>query len=417
MEEMDRTGLLEKLATVEQNQKYVIRSNKLGLDYTAWVQDDTGSNSKCYVMTIHDIGCSHSVFTEYVSQPEMRALKQRIVWVHVDLPGQEDDAAALSIEKYPSLDDIASELINIVDHLNIPQVVIFGEGAGANIACRFAIEYPSRVHGLVLVHPTGTTAGFMEMMKDKLNNWKLIHKGMNPDAEAYLIWHRFGRDAAKKSMFANYSKDVKGYGDSQLLEANIREFSEKLYQKRTAKNLALFMDAFLNRTNLVDKLDKLTVDCLVAVGKKSSVIGTTEKFYERLRESRNNPQKMVNSPLLVADDVGDVLGEAPDVLAKSMQFFLQGIGLLSGLPMEAGLAGLGRLSRAMSMEDADRPRRSSVLATTYDNITNNNWFTTKISFINFIFQITYTRTYINIYTYINIHKHSSLYLLMFSAHQ
>ena len=36
-----------------------------------------------------------------------------------------------------------------------------------------------------------------------------------------------------------------GYGDSQLLEANIREFSEKLYQKRTAKNLALFMDAFL----------------------------------------------------------------------------------------------------------------------------------------------------------------------------
>ncbi|CAF0801370.1 unnamed protein product [Adineta ricciae] len=387
MEETDRVGLLEKLGTVQQNQKYVIRSNKLGLDYTAWVQDDTGNNSKCYVLTIHDIGCSHSVFTEFVSQPEMRALKQRIVWVHVDLPGQEDDAAALPIEKYPSLDDIASELINIVDHLNIPQAVIFGEGAGANIACRFAIEYPTRVHGLVLVHPTGTTAGFMEMMKDKLNNWKLIHKGMNPDAEAYLIWHRFGRDAAKKidrknslkssdDQNKNKTRDLlhecsltcllvvfQGYGDSQLLEANIREFSEKLYQKRTAKNLALFMDAFLNRTNLVDKLDKLTVDCLVAVGKKSSVISTTEKFYERLRDSRNNPQKMVNSPLLIADDVGDVLGEAPDVLAKSMQFFLQGIGLLSGLPMEAGLVGLGRLSRAMSMEDADRPRRSSVLST------------------------------------------------------
>lgn len=350
MDDVEHTGLLERLATIQQNQKTVIRSPKLGLDYSVWVQDDTGSNSKCYVMTIHDIGCSHSVFTEFISQPEMRALKQRIVWVHVDLPGQEDDAPALTIEKYPSLDEIASELINIVDHLNIPQAVIFGEGAGANIACRFAIEYPSRVHGLVLVHPTGTTAGFMEMMKDKLNNWKLIHKGMNPDAEAYLIWHRFGRDA------------VKGYGDSQLLEANIREFSEKLYQKRTAKNLALFMDAFLNRTNLVDKLDKLTVDCLVAVGKKSSVLHTTEKFYERLRESRNNPQKMVNSPMLVADNVGDVLGEAPDVLAKSMQFFLQGIGLLSGLPMEAGLVGLGRLSRAMSMEDADRPRRSSVLS-------------------------------------------------------
>ena len=28
--------------------------------------------------------------------------------------------------------------------------------------------------------------------------------------------------------------------------------------------------------------------------------------------------------------------------------------------MEAGLAGLGRLSRALSMEDADRPRRASL---------------------------------------------------------
>ena len=103
--------------------------------------------------------------------------------------------------KYPSLDDIGSELINVVDRLNIPQTVIFGEGAGANIACRFAIEHPSRVHGLVLVHPTGTTAGFMEMMKDKLNNWKLIHKGMNPDAEAYLIWHRFGRVGSVDRLF------------------------------------------------------------------------------------------------------------------------------------------------------------------------------------------------------------------------
>ncbi len=106
--------------------------------------------------------------------------------------------------KYPSLDDIGSELINILDHLNIPQTVIFGEGAGANIGCRFAIEHPSRVHGLVLVHPTGSTAGFMEMMKDKLNNWKLIHKGMNADAEAYLIWHRFGRVCHLMFIFTHF---------------------------------------------------------------------------------------------------------------------------------------------------------------------------------------------------------------------
>ena len=98
-----------------------------------------------------------------------------------------------SPSKYPSLDVIAYELRNVLDHFNISQVVIFGEGVGANIACRFAMEQPGRVHGLILVHPTGTEAGFIETMKDKLNNWKLIHRGMNPDIEAYLIWHRFGR--------------------------------------------------------------------------------------------------------------------------------------------------------------------------------------------------------------------------------
>lgn len=49
---------------------------------------------------------------------------------------------------------------------------------------------------------------------------------------------------------------------------------------------------------------------MVAVGKRSSVLSTTEKFYEKLRDSRVNPKQMVNSPILIADNVGDVLGEA-----------------------------------------------------------------------------------------------------------
>jgi hypothetical protein len=58
------------------------------------------------------------------------------------------------------------------------------------------------------------------------------------------------------------------------------------------------------------KFDFNRVDCLVAVGKKSSVLHTTEKFYEKLRDSRENPKQMVNSPILIADNVGDILGEA-----------------------------------------------------------------------------------------------------------
>jgi hypothetical protein len=75
---------------------------------------------------------------------------------------------------------------------------------------------------------------------------------------------------------------------------------------------------------------------------------------------KSDPQLLVNCPLLELEDIGDVMGEVPDRLAVSLQFFLQGTGLLPAMPMRTTLPGLGRLSRAFSMEEADRPRRASI---------------------------------------------------------
>lgn len=103
------------------------------------------------------------------------------------------------------------------------------------------------------------------------------------------------------------------------------------------------------------------MDVLIAVGKKASLASETKKFYRALYESRKSKLNLlVNCPLLEVEDVGDVLGECPDKLAISLQFFLQGIGLLPAMPMAKNLQDLGRLSRAFSMEEADKPRRPSV---------------------------------------------------------
>lgn len=96
------------------------------------------------------------------------------------------------------------------------------------------------------------------------------------------------------------------------------------------------------------------------MGKKASLSSGTKKFYESLYESRKQDRKtLANCALLEVEEVGDVLGETPDKLAIALQFFLQGIGLLAAMPMKKTLIGLGRLSRAFSMEDADKPRRIS----------------------------------------------------------
>lgn len=133
--------------------------------------------------------------------------------------------------KYPSLQELAQELILVLNHFNLHEVTVLGEGAGANIASRFAIQYPNRCLGVCLIHPTGATASFFQVFKEKVNHLLEPPKSnhMNTGDEAYLIWHRFGHSNQ----------------NDHLVQANIKEFQEKLYHNRNSKNLALFIDSFL----------------------------------------------------------------------------------------------------------------------------------------------------------------------------
>lgn len=97
----------------------------------------------------------------------MKGLTDRIIWLHVDLPGQEPNAPDLNINKYPSLPELAQELVIVLDHFKINQVTCLGEGFGANIAARFAMKHPNRCLGVALVHPTGSTASFFKYLKKK----------------------------------------------------------------------------------------------------------------------------------------------------------------------------------------------------------------------------------------------------------
>jgi pimeloyl-ACP methyl ester carboxylesterase len=126
-------------------------------------------------------------------------------------------------------------LVIVLDALKIQRVVCLGEGSGANIAARFAIKNPKRCSGVVLIHPTGSSASFMEQFKEKILNKfpNLInHSGLISEwHENYLIWHRYTHGTIKEN--------------EDLLKANIREFLAKLYAERNPKNLSLLVDAYL----------------------------------------------------------------------------------------------------------------------------------------------------------------------------
>lgn len=50
-----------------------------------------------------------------------------------------------------SVDDFAADVANLMDRLDLPAAVIAGHSMGASVAQRFALLYPNRVLGLVLI--------------------------------------------------------------------------------------------------------------------------------------------------------------------------------------------------------------------------------------------------------------------------
>lgn len=109
-------------------------------------------------------------FEKLINSSVMDGIRNHIVWVNVNLPGQEPDAQTLRIKKYPSLIELGQELVCVLDYLRIPRIICMGVGVGANISAYFAFKNPTRCQGLVILEPICSSAGFFESIRYKITN-------------------------------------------------------------------------------------------------------------------------------------------------------------------------------------------------------------------------------------------------------
>ncbi|CAF1105384.1 unnamed protein product [Brachionus calyciflorus] len=278
------------------------KSSKLNLDFQVHIHNETNlSNQKCFIMTIHDLGSNHMQFEKFINCPQMTGLRNRVIWLNVNLPGQGPDAETMTIKKYPSLEELGEELVCILDQLKIPQVVCMGVGVGANIISYFALKNTSRCLGLIILEPIASSAGIFEAIRKKFNSFQ-----------------------SKKSI-GNISDEIPLDHSDQCL------FTESY----NSKNMALFAQSFFQRSCILNQLGNLRIDAMIAVGKLSPLYTETKKFYKTLQDlNKKTPQRLVNSPYLEIDNCVNILKECPERLTSSLQYFLQGIGLLSAMPMQ-----------------------------------------------------------------------------------
>ncbi|KZS18686.1 Uncharacterized protein APZ42_015222 [Daphnia magna] len=334
-------------------QKKIVSTSNCGL-LTVHIQGSLQHvNSKPVFLTVHDMGSNHDEFIKFVDHPSMLDVKERSIFVHVDLPGQEDHAADLPEDfQFPDMRTIGHGLVDILDALSITYVIGLGEGAGANILARFGMDYPERSLGLILIHCTSTVAGVMEYFRDKLINWKLAHVGMNPTAEQYLVFHKFGRSLEEQ------------LEQSENKEKVITEYQHKLRSTINPKNLRRYVETFLNRTDLSEVLEsQLKTDVMLVAGSLASHLHTVRTMANHMNKTK--------STLVLIDGVGDVLMEAPEKFAHNLVLYVQGLGKLSSLSVTGSWSSRSRTtsqssdaqdleagrrrSRAMSMEEYDIP--------------------------------------------------------------
>jgi len=318
--------------------------------------DLQAAEKKAVFLTVHDIGTNHGVFRDFVEHPCMSEIKQRSVFIHLDLPGQEDNAPDLpDTYQYPTILEMGEEMLPLVlDQLNIKLVVGIGEGAGGNILVRFALKHPQRVLGLVLIHLVSAGVGMLERLKDQFFSGKRRPSECNPDQ--IIALHKLGTAAASPS--------ADGAPPTTDLISDYRARAQKI----SARNLRKYAEVYMNRKEL-PSLN--TLDLLLVCGGKSP-------YAQGVQQIHGVKTDKSKSQLLKIDGVVDCMGEAPDKLAQSLLLFVKGLGFLTSLTLpgverqrtfsggsqgsggqqgddKAKLGAIGR-RRTLSMEEYDVPR-------------------------------------------------------------
>ncbi|XP_023937842.2 uncharacterized protein ZK1073.1 isoform X3 [Bicyclus anynana] len=311
------------------NQKYVVSTDRSG-DIHVHVQGDLSMQDKrCVFITVHDLGTNHTSMVDFVNCPAMAEIKERSCFIHVDVPGHEENSPDLP-ESYPfpSLQTLGEDLITVLDFLHVRYAVGLGEGAGANVLARFGIAHPRRLLGLILVNCSGSTSSVLDAFRTRFSRWK--GTDISQSEEDFLIYHKFGHQISSDSCEA---------GERERMLA---EYRSRLRGNLNTHNIKQYVRAFIHRKDLV--LRGCQPDILLITGMLSPYSSVVEKMYKELDKERVT--------MLKVDRAGDVLSEAPAKVAQSLLLFCQGQGQLTSLP-PPGVE--RRMSRAMSMEEYDKP--------------------------------------------------------------
>ncbi|CAG4936552.1 unnamed protein product [Colias eurytheme] len=267
--------------------KYVVSTDRSG-DIHVHVQGDLSQQDKrCVFLTVHDLGTNHTSMVDFVNSPAMSEIKERSCFIHVDVPGHEENSPDLP-ESYPfpSLQTLGEDMVTVLDFLHVRYAVGLGEGAGANVLARCGHAHPRRLLGLILVNCTASASSVADAFRSRFSRWR--GADMSHSEEDFLVYHKFGHKIPSESC------------EAAERERTLAEYRSRLRGNLNTHNIKQYVRAFINRKDLV--LRGCRPDILLITGTQSPYLSVVERMYKELDKDKVT--------ILKVDRAGDVLAEA-----------------------------------------------------------------------------------------------------------
>ncbi|XP_055858710.1 protein NDRG3 isoform X5 [Episyrphus balteatus] len=277
-----------------------------------------GDPKKSAILTYHDLGLNYATsFSGFFNYPEMREILNNFCVYHVTAPGQEDGAPTLPEDYvYPTMDELAAQLLFVMSHFNLKIFIGFGVGAGANILARFALQNPQKVAGLCLINCVSTTSGWIEWGYQSFNARFLRTKGMTQGVVDYLMWHHFGRNPEERN--------------HDLVQMYKHHFENNV----NPTNLAMFINAYISRNDLnITRSPPPTPGQQAAITTlKMTVMNITGALSPHVEDTitLNTRLDPATSTWMKISDCAMVLEEQPAKVSEAFRLFLQGEGYAFG---------------------------------------------------------------------------------------
>ncbi|XP_044476350.1 protein NDL1-like [Mangifera indica] len=224
---------------------------------------------------------------------------------HINAPGHELGAHEISSDvPLLSVDDLAEQVVEVLDFFGLKKVLCLGVTAGAYILTLFAMKYEERVLGLILVSPICKAPSWAEWFYNKVFMNLLYFYGMCGVLKECLLQRYF-------------SKEFRSVKHGEGLD--IIQVCRQVLDQGQSLNVMRFLQAINERHDLTEGLKNLQCKTLIFVG-ESSPFHAESVFMSTVMGSKS-------CALVQVQECGSLVTEEyPLAMLIPIEFFLMGLG-------------------------------------------------------------------------------------------